>query len=120
MPTVFSRTPQGENLKNETNRKIRELMMGVAGQPLTLYQVVAGGPVFFRQNFLHAFRGLAVDDHIANMVFMFFCEQVVKRHPAAGETAKQIATTVLDAAEVPSPPTQAEIDHAWVHEVASA
>jgi hypothetical protein len=105
-------------LSADTQVKIRELMLGVAGNPVMLYEIVAGGPSHFRIAFLHSFSGLAVDHNVADLIFRFFCEQVARRHPDA-ESPKVAASQWLDAVEVTSPPTEAEIEASWVHEVFS-
>jgi hypothetical protein len=115
--TVFAR--QKADLSRELTDKIGHLMKGVAADPFLLYEVVAGGQMHFRNTFLREFAGYPVDGNLADLVFGFFCQQVVKRHPG-GETAERTAADYLDAAEVKSPPTAEEIERSWVHEVFSS
>ena len=116
--TVFSRR-QKRQIAHTLKDTIRELMLGVAGDPFLLYEVVAAGPFFFRQTFLRTFRAYPVNDHLADLIFKFFCDQVVRRHPG-GENAQQTATDVLDGMDVKAPPTAQEIERSWVHEVFSS
>lgn len=98
------------NLKAATNDGIQGLMLSICGNPILLLETVAGGPYKFRLDFLRGFRGLAVNEDIANRIFAFFSQKVIDRW---GDEVT--AAQVLDAIEVTSPPTEAEIEASWVH-----
>lgn len=93
-----------------TNQAVRELMFRIAGDPVMLLETVAGGAQKFRIDLLRNFRGLAVDETLADKIFYFFCKRVEKEY---GSTP---ASQVLDAVEIVSPPTEKEIEDAWVHD----
>lgn len=92
----------------QTLSAIDDIMRHVAGNAPLLLEVVAGGPHKWRSEFLKSCAGLAVDTDIADRLFAFFCQQVQYRY-GHGITAG----AVLDKLELPSPPTQREIDDAW-------
>lgn len=104
------------DLKLTVRQHIRNLMLEIASDPLRCAEVVGAGPFHFRQAFLKVFKGMPVNDDIANKIFAFVETKFESYYPL--QSAKQ----VLDAAFVPSPerpPTEAEIDAAWEFESAS-
>jgi hypothetical protein len=103
----FSRPSAADRMRGHTLYAIRSTMLDIGGNTPLLLSIVAGGPQQWRNTFLHECRGLAVDDHVADMVFRFFCERVREMYGGAP------AGLVLDSLEVSSPPTQREIDDAW-------
>ena len=105
-----------EQLIRDTNESINHLMLGISAQPMVLVYTVASGPEMFRQQFLREYRGFLVDRNIADNVFRFFCEQVVRRW---GTTPPKVILTDLEKAHK-SPPTQEEIDRAWRVDIASS
>ena len=116
-----------QRLAHETNMKIRELMIGIASQPVTMLEIVAAGPYVFRQRFLDDFRGMPVDGNVADMVFKFFCEKVVAFYgepnadvDKAVDQAGKLAGKALDKVELPTPLTEEEIEKSWKLEIASS
>lgn len=90
-------------------------MLTVCSNPILLLETVAMGDQEFRIQLLRGWRGLAVDESIANSLFYFFCKRVQATY-GEGVTAGQ----VLDQIEVKSPPTEKEIDAAWKFESGSS
>lgn len=103
-------------LRLTVRQHIRNLMYEITSDPLRCAEVVGAGPFDFRRAFLKVFKGMPVNDDVANKVFAFVEMKFQSYYPL--QTAKQ----VLDGADVPSParkPTEAEIDAAWEFESAS-
>lgn len=86
---------------------ITETMHSVAGNPALLARVVADGPSSWRNTFSRAFRGLPVDDAVADSLFGFFAQQFIRQY--AGQTPSQ----VLDSYAPPAPPSEHEINDGW-------
>jgi len=97
-----------DRLKAETVGALEAILRSVAGDTPLLLSVVAGGPAHWRIQCRTACRGLAVDDRIADAVVAFFCKQVELRFGREMSAAR-----LLDALEVPTPPTAKEIADAW-------
>jgi hypothetical protein len=114
MKGVIGGKKMRQTLKAAADANITALMKNIAGNPIKLAEVVAGGPFNWRLIFLRAFHGLPVNDHVANLVFRFFCEQFLKQYP--GVTATQF----LDKVEVRSPLTAKDIEDSWEHTVDSS
>lgn len=100
-----------ERLAAETIAAIRHVQLTITGDALLLCEVVAGGPVHWRQRFLLSMKQALgplcpVDESIADQLFRFFCKRVERQY---GQPAKD----VLDSIEVHSPPTKQEIADAW-------
>lgn len=112
---VFARRAENNRLKVHTGDWVRHIMLGLSANPITLLTVVADGPFNFRRKFIAEglSMGMAVDENVANGVFHFLSEQVVRRYG-------QPAGKVLDQIEVKTPPTEQEIEASWVHEVESS
>lgn len=103
-------------LRLTVRQHIRNLMYEITSDPIRCAEVVGAGPFDFRRAFLKVFKGMPVNDDIANKIFAFVEMKFKTYFPLM--TAKQ----VLDQAFVPSPerpPTEAEIDEAWEFESAS-
>jgi hypothetical protein len=112
---AHKRRASNNRLKAHTNGWVRSIMLGIAANPIVLLETVAAGPFQFRVRFIREglSLGMAVDETVANAVFHFFSEQVVKRY---GQTAGR----VLDQLDIRTPPTEKEIEDAWVHDVESS
>jgi hypothetical protein len=115
----------GSKTRNEQKRQdtldaIQHLMVGIAASPIELMEVVAAGAQVFRNRFRREFRGLAVDDNVANSVFAFFCQKVCDIRMA--EQAQQLAGQFLDDVEVNERrlPTAQEIEDSWEVEIHSS
>jgi hypothetical protein len=102
-------------MKAHTVHAVDVLMKSIAGDTPTLLSVVAGGEMCWRNHCLSVCRGLAVDERIADGLFAFFADQVVRRFGR-----ERSAGQLLDSLEVSSPPSQREIDHAWEVESSSS
>ncbi len=103
---VFSRHHQQREVADFTKRKIQETLDGICSNRLLLLEIVAGGPFYWRRIFYKTFRGLAVNEDIADLMFALFKVR-------AGENpANQLDQFVPKKA----PPTDAEIDAAWEHD----
>lgn len=99
-----------------TSAQISEFLVSTCGNSRLLSEVVAEGPVHFRNKFRAAFAGLPVDDDLANHVFAFLCKQVILRARRFGvETETPVALLDhLDKTEsTRTVPTQDEIERAW-------
>lgn len=92
----------------QTLGAIQATMLEVSSNAPLLLEVVAAGPHTWRSEFFKAFAGLAVDGYIADRMFAFFCQQVQLRY---GQNV--LAGQVLDTLQLPSKPSQREIDDAW-------
>lgn len=110
MATFVSRA----DVSRVTSDLIGQLMQELASNTEALAEVVAGGAFRFRTTFLRTFKGLPVDDDVANAVFAFLTAQYQHAHP------DQPAGAWLDAHAPASPPTEAEIAKSWVVESASS
>ena len=99
----------GVRLKRAINDQIRQTMLAISGDDLTLLECVGQGEFAWRLRFIKAFPRGTVDETVANKVFAFFCGEVVRRF---GDTP---VSELLNAIEVnvERPPTQDEIDNAW-------
>jgi hypothetical protein len=116
MPALhFSRPTRKDKLKVETLHAINSTMSSVAGDTPTLLAVVAGGPAEWRNRFMSVTRGLAVNEDVADKLFAFFANQVVKRYGRELSAGK-----LLDSLEVISPPTDKEIADSWEVESSSS
>lgn len=114
----FTPRESRESMKAQVSATTKDLLNGlikeICGDPVALAEAVGGGAYHFRVGLLRAYRGLPVNDEIANRIFAFLEYRFTLANPV------QTAAQVLDKVELPSPPTEKEIDDAWVHEVASS
>jgi hypothetical protein len=83
-----------------------------AADGMLLEEVVAKGPAEWRRHFVREFRAgkgrpLAELDHLADLVFHFFCRVHIWRYGPVS------AGAVLDKVEEITPPTAREIADAW-------
>ena len=95
------------------------VMLQILGNPILHAEVVAGGPHDFRYAMSRELgpffaKHRAPCDELANIVFRFFQVQWRQRHPGVSPER------FLDAVEIPSPPTPAEIDAAWEVDIGSS
>lgn len=113
---IFARTNAQQTVKQVTMNAIGAILRHIAGDELRLLETVAAGPYHFRVTVLRASHGLAIDDHVANLMYAFLERKVKERYPTY--TPKQ----ALDSLEVLTPhvPTQEEIDNGWEIESASS
>lgn len=100
-------------------RLMHELYAECLSDPVGHALVVGGGIYKFRVAFVRQYGWLFANnrgpaDDLANIMFQRVTRAWRRQYP--GIRPK----TFLDAVEVPTPPTQAEIDAAWVHEIASS
>ena len=105
-----------------TSSLIGAMLTAIASSPVSLAEHVAAGPANFRIAFRRRFRGLPVDDGIADSAFAFLCQQAIRRFGAlTSAEAVTASARYLDTVEPPpAPPTQAEIDKAWRVDSASS
>lgn len=105
-----------ERMRAQTVYAVDATMKLVASNTTLLLEVVAGGPDHWRRGFLAETLGLAVNAHVADSMFAFFCRQVEQRWGGVR------AGDLLDALEVDvvKPPTPREIEEAWLVESASS
>jgi hypothetical protein len=98
--------------------EVRKLMLGALNDELFWAEMAAAGPFHFRAAFTKQFRALFPElgacDTVADVVHRFLTEKWKDTHP--GVTPGMW----LDNVRVISPPTQDEIDRAWVHEIGSS
>jgi hypothetical protein len=117
-PLAFIHTRSGptrsERRAADMQAAIQQVMLTIAGDLVTLLEVVAGGPELWRNRFHAGMRPWPVNDYIADHCFRFFCQRLTAQFP--GCTAGEL----LDALDVPTPPTQREIDAAWQIDSASS
>lgn len=111
---VFSIESSYERKRRETKEAIRELMMTITHNTITHAEVIARGPVEWRNHFLREMRGLSVDSGVADLVYIGICK--TWKHAYGDASAKE----VLDKIEVKTPLTEAEIDAAWEHDASSS
>ena len=102
--------PVGEAI----NVWIGRIMTMVASDPQMLAEVIGGGRFTWRTTFIKAFQGFPVSLDLADKVFGFFEQQHAR---AFGGLSSKF---VLDKLEVPTPPSQADIDRAWTVDSASS
>lgn len=117
MPAIhIPRESPAERLALLTRQQLKNTMLGIAGDPVTLLEVVCRGPIEWRNRFLASFRGWPVDADVADRLFAFFSDQVLQQFKvdtAVEVEAPKVAADLLDRLEMPTPPTPAEIDAAW-------
>jgi hypothetical protein len=99
-----------QELKVRTVVAVNDTVLTILANTPLLLEVVARGPAEWRSNFMHAHRGLAVNEGMADHLFRFFADHVVRRFGR-----EHSANELLDAMEitVDRPPTQREIDESW-------
>lgn len=103
-----------EKRRRETKEMIREIMMTITHNTISHAEVIARGPVEWRNHFLREMRGMAVDSNIADLVYVGICKAWKQAY--GDQSAKQ----VLDKIEVKAPLTEKEIDEAWEHDASSS
>lgn len=108
-------------LGQATKRALHEILNAITTDRHLLCLVVAGGKYNWRKHLYAALQGFSVNDDIADRLWARL-EQCVILHAADPTlSAKETAFKELDAyVPPPTPPTEAEIDKAWVHEIASS
>ena len=120
-PAYFRESPAARSLKDELKRatkaNVSQVMKTIIANPIRLAEVVAGGHLHWRRTFLRGMSGLPVDDDIADRLFGFFCQAFLRRFPGTTPESdpRALAGQYLDQVEVPSPPTEAEIEASWEH-----
>lgn len=114
IPRAFKLFTREERRRQETKAMIREVMMAITHNTVTHAEVIARGPVEWRNHFLREMRGMAVDTKIADLVYVGICKAWQQAYGDA--TVKD----VLDTIEVPTPLTEQEIDDAWEHDASSS
>jgi len=104
-------------VKQVIMRHVRKFIQDTVTDDLQLLEVVGGGPFQFRVRFIKAFPAGMVDETIANHVFAFLSDVVVRKFGDA-HTTKEL----LDSLEVVqhAPPTAQEIADGWQIESASS
>lgn len=120
---LLRRKTPTDDLRTRTDQMIRNLMLGIGSNPITMLEIVSAGPFEWRTNFLREFGPpkFAVDEHVAMLIFRFFCQRVVNQFGAVSlDDAGATASAYLDGYAPPTPPTEKEIEDAWVHEVFSS
>lgn len=100
-----------EQLRDQTKRAVGQIMHAIVADRILHAEVIAGGIRQWRTRFLRETSGLAVNQDVADKLWVFFCE-AWKQTPEAGMTAG----TFLDKVEIVSPPTEAEIEAGWEHD----
>ncbi len=100
-------------LKQQTRTQLRLLMNNCLANPVLLLETVGRGQFEWRRALLKNFPGL-VDEAIANALYAYLAHAASKQFP--GLTPSQ----ALDALSPVSPPTDKEIDDAWVVESTSS
>lgn len=127
--SVFKRIEKDPKPIQIVKMKVRETMVNVASDPFMLCEVVAGGPVLWRQSCHAAFRPYPMTDDIADRMFLFFSAAVQAQFGAGGSEdfqsehveAAAIAGDFLDACTpLPGAPTREDVKKAWKIEDASA
>lgn len=95
--------------------EIQSHMEQVLGDDTYLAWVMGGGRTTYRNVFAREFRAFkGVDDDMSDMLWTLFQQTWNQRYPHTRPSA------YLDSLHVVTPPTQKEIDDAWVHESASS
>lgn len=104
-------------IKHVVMRHVKKFIMDTVTDDLQLLEVVGGGPFQFRVRFIKAFPAGMVDESIANHVFAFLSDQVVRKFGDQHTTRE-----LLDSLEVVqhAPPTESEIEESFVIESASS
>jgi hypothetical protein len=123
---INSSTP-AEQIKALIKANVQEIMIAISSDKVALCRCLdltkdksgtlrANGAAEFRRVFHTHFRGLPVDDDLANRIFGFFEQQAIQQFGSL-----QHARNFLDRlVEIQGPPTQAEIDASWEVESASS
>lgn len=101
-----------EEMRDQTKFALKQIMNQIGGDAVILAEVVAGGPSMWRGVFLSSTRGLAVNDGIADKLYVFFCELSKRRIKEFGIESGD-AKEFLDRVELPSKLTEQEIEDAW-------
>lgn len=114
IPRAFKYLTADEKKRRETKIMIREIMMTITHDTVLLGEVIARGPVEWRNKFLTEMRGMSVDSHIADLVYVGFCKSWKAQF---GDIS---VPEVLSKIEVRTPLTEAEIDAAWEHDASSS
>lgn len=99
-----------------TTNMVAGYIDAVLNNPIILRRVVADGQAEWRRKMLRDFRGLPVNDDIANQAFRFIrAQQRIKDHGLD-------AAAILDALEISEPhiPTETEIANGWAIESGSS
>ena len=104
-------------IKRRILSEVKKFITTTCADDLQLLETVGTGPIEFRIRFIRAFPNGTVDETIANRVFAFLSEQVVKKFGDAASVSE-----LLDSVEVfdTSPPTEAEIEDAWEFDSATS
>jgi hypothetical protein len=94
---------------------IERHMYDVLGDDRLHALVLGGGRSAYINVFMREFRSQrGVDREMAEMLFQVYLEEWKKKH------GKLHPKKYLDALDIPTPPTEKEIEDAWVHESASS
>ena len=117
-----------EQRAKTTKEFIDALMLTVVSDDVILCEVVAGGPIAWRNACAKEWPLMAFNTDICNKMFHCFSTQVIQRFGAnlgpgivtADGAPTQIASAVLDKMEPETPPTEAEINAAWEIDSASS
>lgn len=100
-------------LKQQTRQQLRLLMNNCLANPVLLLETVGRGQFEWRRALMKNFPGL-VDEAIANALYAKLAHEASKQFPGL------TPTQALDALSPVSPPTDKEIDEAWVVESSSS
>lgn len=103
---------QAAVIKRLARQQVRLLMNNLLADPVLLLEAVGRGQFEWRRQLLKNFPGL-VDDNVANALYLKLDHEARQRFP--GLSPKQ----ALDALTPITPPTDKEIDEAWVVESGS-
>lgn len=121
MDVFAKRADMANTLEAATKRALHEMLNTITLDRLLLLEVVAGGRFNWRKHLFKVLNGFLVNDEVANLMFARFEEVVVLHSPWPDLPAKDAAFKELDAyVPPPAPPTEEEIDKAWVHEIGSS
>lgn len=116
---IVGETQRKASLKAEVMANDRELLNYLLSDPIAHARAVAGGPfawriLYGRQMGVFYGKNRGYVDELANMHYRFLEHQWRTRHPE-WTTPGQF----LDSINIPSPPTEEEIDDAWELEIMS-
>lgn len=129
MDVFARRVAMSDALGNAVKRALKDMLNAITTDLLLLHLVAAGGKFNFRKHLFAALeplgskqRSFPVDDTVVNLLWERINQVVLERNPEIADLPpKEIAFKWLDSyVPPPTPPTDAEIDQAWTHEIASS
>jgi hypothetical protein len=123
-PIALTRDQRRQLARYERIQEIQEIVLA---DPVLLCEVVAHGPTAWRNACAQEWPSLSFDHDTCNAMFLAFSLEVRRRFTPAGVGVppseldpQAIASKVLDAIEPETPPTDKEIEEAWVVDSASS